>query len=750
MHKLLTMLLPLALLAVFVPGVALAAEMGPGDVMPADKAIGTESLTPDEVLPEQDELLDMYLEKQANGTATQAVEASSSKKWAARKTKLSGHDLIIYTELAKAISEIAAGQRDTAVVSIPADKFMDRMMYTAEDLGVEEITSKVVSDFRHNYVADTQRILSSLLADLPYEFYWFDKSGGLITQINGFGWNSDLVGFYGNDASLEFHFSVSQEYQPSDAGSNTDVDTGKTGAATAAANAAAGIVEENAGLSDLEKVTAYKDKICELTDYNYDAYYNDDTPYGNPWQVIWVFDGDPETKVVCEGYSKAYQFLCDLSSFDSTLTESFLVTGTMNDGPHMWNIMRMPDNRRYLVDVTSIDTGSVDNVNYLFLKGYYSGDAEDKYVFKTSYNDMEYKYFESTLRIYDIKELTLSDKDYDPSVIHQHSMEYHKGTPAKCEEAGIIDTWTCPECEQTFSDPDGKTLVAGDELGIEPLGHAYGAWTRLNDSMHQRVCSHDSKHVEKENHQWNEGVVTKEATANLPGKRLYTCTVCNAERTEVIPAVYGEDIDEITPTDGTAEQAPVDASIQVIKSSKIKTAENISAGQIEVKFPADAAIQNYRIQYRLAGEEDWTSTWSAGTDSCMIGGLKKSSLCEIRIAGYVKQEDLSWACGEWSGSVYRYLNTVTLKSAKAGKKKKTLDVVWAKDKKASGYQVQYSLKKNMSGAKTIKVKGASKTKCTIPKLKSGKKYYVKIRPIKTKAGQTYIGVLSKVKAAKAK
>ena len=71
-------------------------------------------------------------------------------------------------------------------------------------------------------------------------------------------------------------------------------------------------------------------------------------------------------------------------------------------------------------------------------------------------------------------------------------------------------------------------------------------------------------------------------------------------------------------------------------------------------------------------------------------------------------------------------------------------------KKASGYQVQYSLKKNMSGARTIKVKGASKTKCTIPKLKSGKKYYVKVRPIKTKAGQTYIGVLSKVKAAKAK
>ena len=40
-------------------------------------SISTEILTPDEVLPEQDELLDLYLEKQANGTAAQAVEAVS-------------------------------------------------------------------------------------------------------------------------------------------------------------------------------------------------------------------------------------------------------------------------------------------------------------------------------------------------------------------------------------------------------------------------------------------------------------------------------------------------------------------------------------------------------------------------------------------------------------------------------------------------------------------------------------------------
>ena len=34
------------------------------------------------------------------------------------------------------------------------------------------------------------------------------------------------------------------------------------------------------------------------------------------------------------------------------------------------------------------------------------------------------------------------------------------------------------------------------------------------------------------NHKWNEGVVTKEATENEKGTRLFTCTVCNATKTE--------------------------------------------------------------------------------------------------------------------------------------------------------------------------------------------------------------------------
>ena len=69
----------------------------------------------------------------------------------------------------------------------------------------------------------------------------------------------------------------------------------------------------------------------------------------------------------------------------------------------------------------------------------------------------------------------------------------------------------------------------------KPLGHSYGAWTRLNDKQHRRVCAHDSAHVEKANHVWDAGRVTRAATTTAAGVRTCTCAACRAAKTEAIP-----------------------------------------------------------------------------------------------------------------------------------------------------------------------------------------------------------------------
>ena len=55
-----------------------------------------------------------------------------------------------------------------------------------------------------------------------------------------------------------------------------------------------------------------KSYICDAVTYD-DAAADDstNTPYGDPWQLISVFDSDPNTNVVCEGYSKAFKYLVD-------------------------------------------------------------------------------------------------------------------------------------------------------------------------------------------------------------------------------------------------------------------------------------------------------------------------------------------------------------------------------------------------------------------------------------------------------
>lgn len=114
--------------------------------------------------------------------------------------------------------------------------------------------------------------------------------------------------------------------------------------------------------------------------------------------------------------------------------------------------------------------------------------------------------------------------------------------------------------------------------------------------------------------------------------------------------------------------------------------------------------------------------------------------------------------GDYTGSKtisYQILpKNCSLRSVKA--KKKSLTVRWKKlstkmpTKRISGYQVQYSEKPNFSKSKIKKVSGYKKTSVTIKKLKSKKKYYVRIRTILKSGGKTYYSNWSGCKGVKAK
>lgn len=88
---------------------------------------------------------------------------------------------------------------------------------------------------------------------------------------------------------------------------------------------------------------------------------------------------------------------------------------------------------------------------------------------------------------------------------------------------------------------------------------------------------------------------------------------------------------------------------------------------------------------------------------------------------------------------------VTLKTVKSPKKK-TITVQWNKAGDAAGYRIQISTNKKFTKKTNYTIKGNNTVKKTIKKLKSKKKYYVRIQAYKTVDGQKYFGEFSAVKS----
>lgn len=341
-------------------------------------------------LPDSDELFAAYVQQEFD----REIYGGIAMFGTSAGDRLSGLEKALYDELKPALAEAANGTRSSTAFTVSAD--LSSLTWTKEQLGVSAITSG--SSFTEEAMAavaakfaeavDTGKLLDCLLADCPYELYWFDKTVGVGTQY-GISGDSTQVKI----TSLTVSFSVASAYAGS--GSYT-VNTSKTGATGTAIATAKAIVTANADKTDWEKLEAYRAKICELVSYNSSAA-TGSTAYGDPWQLIYVFDGDSGTNVVCEGYAKAFQYLCDLSSFSGDVT-CYTVTGTMSGGTgaggHMWNVVKL-ENKNLLVDVTNCDSGAIGADTKLFLVAVAGTDSGRTHTFTINSTNVVYTYDES-------------------------------------------------------------------------------------------------------------------------------------------------------------------------------------------------------------------------------------------------------------------------------------------------------------------------------------------------------------------
>lgn len=383
---------------------------------------------PADTLPDSEILFERYFNRVMYG------QNRHTPLMAPRSSRLKPVEQRAYVRLKELITKVAQGRRESAEFEIPVTDLCDKTFYTWAELGVTEpltynpqtntyVLSEAAQTAVNTYFSvDLSNVLRALMLDAPYELYWMDKEmgwyGGSMGAVNA---TATGVQIYSSHVFC-LGACVVSGYSKEKVRGTYLADTVKCGATLVSAQNARVIVEEAAAIcqNDYEVLKYYYDKICDLTDYNWDAL-REGVDYGDVWQLLWVFDNDPDTKVVCEGYAKAFKYLCDLTDFYDDTIEAYLVTG---DGslspdayaPHMWNVVRMNDGAYYLVDVTNGD--QQQRIYTLFLNGYVrtQSNAQGKTAFAYRFfNTFIYYIFdEDTVDWFDV-ELLLSSANYDPN-----------------------------------------------------------------------------------------------------------------------------------------------------------------------------------------------------------------------------------------------------------------------------------------------------------------------------------------------
>ena len=411
--KLVSLLLALALLLAMLPATVLAEspQEEPPPVTGEYEVVITDCALPDYDDYTEAELLEGYLYS-ISGLYDGAAAFHAPNK------PLNDVTLPVYNALVEKINGVAAGRTTSTEFNLGVlftwtDEDLDTTGNFMSGSNFSEATSAAVSAKLGNI--NINELLSRLLSQMPFELYWFDK-----TYTNAFSL-AYSIGGSGNATSGSVNVSVtvkmivSKDYAPSGAIGGYTIDSAKIQKINTAVANANQVVTDNAGKTDYEKLVAYRNTICELVSYNNEAT-APGYPYGDPWQLIYVFDGDESTNVVCEGYSKAFKYLCDLSAFSDDITCS-LVTGTMaggtGTGNHMWNIVAIGSSN-YLVDVTNCDTGTVGVLDKLFLCGAAETEAGKIYTAHVG-SGVTYEYDNETISNFTEEELKLSPTAYTPS-----------------------------------------------------------------------------------------------------------------------------------------------------------------------------------------------------------------------------------------------------------------------------------------------------------------------------------------------
>lgn len=106
-----------------------------------------------------------------------------------------------------------------------------------------------------------------------------------------------------------------------------------------------------------------------------------------------------------------------------------------------------------------------------------------------------------------------------------HTLTKHDAVDATCTAPGNVEYWHCSVCDKNFSDSEGKGELT--EITSPALNHNWGAWEKVSETQHQRICQNDGSHKETGDH--TPGTA---ATCKAPAN----CSICGQPYGEKNPS----------------------------------------------------------------------------------------------------------------------------------------------------------------------------------------------------------------------
>ncbi len=282
-----------------------------------------------------------------------------------RLTRFAGDERDFYVALTDFTEEIAAGDEEFPVFdarnTAPSVRLNRERLDLADSAANIEWYEAAMNYYLKN-VLNVRQIINAVYNENPYNFYWAEgtyvvsfsayiENGSCVISMPAvyFPANDDYIGDYAGDLS-----DADGRYRVYNV-SNDEIPQARFAAGTAHETA-----KEHTAEPVEEMLSSFRDEICGMVSCDTDP--SEMSDFDDPWQIIYVFDGDPLTTANSEGYARAFQSLCDINGIDTCYT----VTGTLSGRPHMWNVLAL-DDELYLVDLALSDAGMTGENGGLFM-----------------------------------------------------------------------------------------------------------------------------------------------------------------------------------------------------------------------------------------------------------------------------------------------------------------------------------------------------------------------------------------------